>query len=214
MKIEEYTKRFEKLYSLFTEAYLYFYVWKALQEKEYEKIYQKNSSFWSAVLHSLENTWLSFLAKIYEDSKYSRGNLIISVQALIPFQSDEVRASQAQEIIDNNGVIITNLVELRHNQLAHNNADHLLNPSKILGKHPIKYSEVEDLLKISSEVLSLLNPNTGHGYVYDAFADGCKNDVKNVLAKLEYFESLKSEHLEKFTREEIEDPRFPPGRIL
>ncbi len=62
---KQYKEYFEKLYSLLSDAFLTFYVWKGLQGKEYEDIYKENTNFWSATLISLQNSWLISLAKIY-----------------------------------------------------------------------------------------------------------------------------------------------------
>jgi len=209
MSQKKYKDCFEKLYSLFTEAYLTFYVWKGLQEKEFEQIFRENNNFWSAILFALENTWLTSLAKLYEESNYSKRSTIISVYSLVPHQADAMRGKQARDSLKQHEGTIQNVRILRNNQLAHNNTEHLLNPKNILRKYPIKYTQVEELMEISVYLLSYLHPDTGHGYSFEGFAEGCQRDAKSMITKLEYFSKKKAEHRDKFLRGEVHSPQFP-----
>jgi hypothetical protein len=208
MNSEEYSNRFEKLYKLFSEAYLNFFVWKGLQDKMFEEVFSENSGFWNSVLFSLESCWLTQLAKIYESSSYSKKSEVISVYALLPHQKDLERASLVTNILDRNGEVIQNIQRLRDNQLAHNNAKHLQKPSVILSKFPIKYADVEGLLSATGEILSNLHPATGHGYAYAMLAGDAENDGRRVVKKLQYYSKLHREHLEKFRRGEVGSPHF------
>ena len=210
MSLEKYSERFERLYKLFSDTYLVFYVWKGLQDKAFEKTYSKNVAFWNATLLSLENCWLTQLARIYENSKYSGRAAVISVYALLPYQSDKERAEIVQNILNENKEIVNNIQRLRDNQLAHNNANHLIEPSKILTRFPVKYVEVENLLKLTGEILSNLNPKQGHAYAYEMLAEDSERDGKSVVKKLEYYEKLHKNHLDRFVGGEIDNPRFPP----
>lgn len=209
MNSREYSEGFEKIYKLFTEAYLVFYVWKGLEDKSFEKTYSRNVAFWNATLLSLENCWLTQLARIYENSKYSDDATVISVYALLPHHTDEERTKNVQNILSENKEIVDNIQRLRHNQLAHNNAKHLQEPSKILTKFPVKYTDVERLLKLTGEILSNLNPKPGHAYAYEMLAENSERDGKSVVEKLEYYEKLHKKHLDRFVGGEIDDPIFP-----
>jgi len=187
MKKNEYKERFEKLYNQITEIIVIFNVWKGLQNKEFESTFSENNYFWSAVLHSLEDNYLTLLAKIFEKSKHSERNKIISVYSVINYQSDMERAKKARKIINKNKNVIENIQILRHNKLAHNNANFASNPSVVLEKFPIKYKEIKDLLEISSELLSALNPDSGHGYLLDTLIEGSQNDSKDIIKKLKYY---------------------------
>ncbi|MBU1102751.1 hypothetical protein KJ853_03810 [Patescibacteria group bacterium] len=214
MTREEYKKRFNILNYFFTEAYLSFYIWKGLQDKAFEKTFLENPRFWSATLLAIENTWLSGLAKIYEDSEYSKKAKVISVYALLPYQTDSVRAAKVQNILELNSNVIKNIIILRQHQLAHNNAQHLMNPKAILKRFPIVYADVEKLLLSSGEILSNLNPDKGYGYEYKMWADDCEHDGKDVIKKLQYYSKLRREHYDKLKRGEIDDWQFPPTQSL
>ena len=209
MTSKEYSRRFEQLYRLFSEAYLVFYVWKGLQDKAFEKTFSENPGFWNATLFSLENCWLTGLARIYENSRFSQSSKVISVFALLPHQTDMARATKVRSMLKGNTRIIENIQKLRHNQLAHNNAKHLLKPKVLLNKFPIKYREAEKLLTLSGEILSNLHPKTGRGYAYKMLAEGSENESKHVVKKLQYYSKLHDEHWEKFKRGEVSDLRFP-----
>ena len=210
MNPKEYSEQFNKLYNLLTEACLNFYVWKGLQDKNFEKTFAENSYFWSAVLFSLENNWLTSLAKLYENSSFSKKAKIISVYALLPHQTDRMRAVKVQSILILNTNVIKNIKKLRDNQLAHNNAKHLLDPKVILKKFPINYGKVEQLLSATNQILSNLNPKTGHGHMYKMLVDDSENDGKQVVNKLEYHSKLNKAHLEKFRKGEVSSHRLPP----
>lgn len=210
MTKKEYAERFAKLYNLFSEIYVIFYSWKSLQDKAFEQTYSENKHFWSAVLRALENSWFTGFAKIYEDSQYSEDAKVISVYALLPYQTDSKRAAKVQDILKDNSAVIKSIKILRQNQLAHNNAEHLMNPKAILSKFPIKYSEVENLLLSSSEILSNLNPKKGHRYAYKVLADDCGHDGKDIIKKLKYYSKLRQEHYDKLKRQETDDWHFPP----
>ncbi len=210
MNLNDYTKRFEKCYQIFSETFLSFFVWKGLQDKDFEKTYSENNYFWSAILRSLENDWLTNLAKIYEESRYSKENEVISVYALVSYQADLDRAVKVRQILEVNADIIKNIQILRHNQLAHNNAEHLLKPETLLEKFPIEYNKVEQLVLLTDEVLSNLHPETGHGYIYKMLSEDAVNDSKNIIKKLQYYSKLHHNHSEKFRCGEVNDWKFPP----
>lgn len=211
MSSSDYEKRFQQLYKLFSEVYIMFYVWKGLQDKSFEKTYSENSAFWSAVLRALENNWLTGLAKIYEYSKYSKAAKVISVYALLPYQADTARAIKALKIIKKNSKVIEGIEKLRHHQLAHNNASHLINPKKILRKFPIIYKEAEELIIASGDILSNLNPQKSVGYAYKMLADDCEADGKHIIKKLRYYSQLHEEWIEKIKKREVSPmDKFPP----
>lgn len=211
MKENEYKKRFEKLYNRITEAIVVFNVWKGLQNKEFEPTFKKNNNFWLAVLRSLEDNYLTLLAKIFEKSKYSEQNKIISVYSVIKYQSDTERAAKARLILDKNQKVIKNIQILRHNKLAHDNASFAFNPSIVLEKFPIKYGEIEDLLKISNELLSALNPDSGHGYLFDTLTEDSQNDSRDIIKKLKYYSKRQKIHFDNLKKGMVSNPRFPEG---
>ena len=53
MNPAEYKIRFVKLYQQYANAYLAYYVWRALQKKKDNRIFQKNDAFWVVVTSGL-----------------------------------------------------------------------------------------------------------------------------------------------------------------
>lgn len=209
---KDYSKKLNKLFNLISEAHLNFYTWKSLQDEAFEPIFSEDPYFWNAVLFSLEYSWLSDIAKIYENSTYSKKSKVISVYALWPNQIDPTKSAKIKKILTSNGSTIKSIQLLRHNQLAHNNVDYLLHPKILLRKFPIKYGDAEKLLLISGELLSLLDLREGHAYSFKPFIQDCESSGKHVIEKIRYFSKLRREHSDKFVRREIDDPHFPPEK--
>ena len=210
MNKTEYKKRFNRLYSNLLGASAAFYAWKGLQNKNYESLYARANYFWGAVLIALQNEWLLGLAKCFEDSKYSKDGKVISVQALLAHHPDSIRAGEVEDILRKHRKVILSISRLRDHQLAHLNAGHLASPSTLLKKFPIKYEEVEDLLKDFPEVISLLDPESGIYYVLDNYTKEPEREAKNIMEKISYFYKKEKEHLDKFVAGEVNNHSFPP----
>ena len=210
MNKSEYTRRFDRLYHHLLETCSAFYSWKGLQNKDFEPIYDKAKYFWSSVLIALQNEWLINLAKCFENSTYSEKNKVVSVYALLKHHPDAIRSKMAMEIIEKHKNVISHVQILRHNQLAHLNANHLANPKKLLEKFPIKFGDIEDLISSFPELLSLLNPETGHGYQLINYTEEPEREAKHTMSEIQYFEREYNKHRERFLAGEIDDIKFPP----
>lgn len=208
MEDEEYKNRFEKLYQSLTRAHLFFYVWKGLQNKAYQPQFDKDKNFWVATMFSLEEAWLQALSNIFENSKYSEQSKVISVYSLIDNQKDVKRKARAEEIIAENGDTLKNLAILRHHQLSHYNAQHLLNPGDILKKFPIKYGAVEKILGITEELLHCLHPESIHSYSFDGFNEESERSSKLVMKRIGHFLKEEKKHYDKLRSEG--DMRYVP----
>ncbi len=211
MTEEEYKNRFEKLYQLLTRAHLCFFVWKGLKNVKYQPQFDRDKNFWSAVVPSLESSWLQSLANIYEESDYSRKDKIISVYSLINNQKDVERKVRAEVIINQNQSIIKNISILRNNQLAHYNANHLLNPKELLEKFPVKYGEVERLLEITEELLRFLHPENNHSFSFEGFDKESQRDSTLIMDRIEYYLKQEKKHYEKM-KDENKYVHFPPQK--
>lgn len=210
----EYKNRFNSLYSNLLGACATFYTWKGFQDKSYESIYGRAIYFWSATLIALQNEWLLSLAKCFEESSFSKRNKIISVYALLKYHPDSARAKHVEDFLKKHSKVIRPISRLRDNQLAHLNAKHLKNPTKLLKQFPIDYGEVEDLLKGFPELISLLNPESGIGYGLDNYTKTPEYEAKHIMTKIQHFDHLEQGHLDKFVSGEIDDPFYPPRKTL
>lgn len=205
---QEYKERFDKLYNMLSNTHLEFYVWKGLQQKEYEDIYGKNKYFWNTVLSSSQNAWLMNIARLYEESRFSHKGQVISIQALLPHCPNKENVKKVEEILESRPVI-ENLKILRNKQLAHNDAEYLLDSKKIHPNLSIKYGDIEDLLEKSKEILHLMHPD-GDGFLFKPLEESSEEDSKLLIEKLQYYEDQRQVHMEKFRKGEIDNPRFPP----
>lgn len=205
-----YKQKFEQLQHLLLGAYETFYVWKALQNEKYNELYKINNGFWSAVIPALQHEWFIALARLFENSKYSKSGSVISVYSLIHEHPNKERAAQASDFLHKNKKVIQNISRIRDHRYAHNNANFLVNPKEFEARFSIKYAELEDMFEFSDKLLGLLHPEDGHGYTLDHMKKEAERDTKDAIDGLEYFNAKRKEHREKW-RQEGGDRTFPPN---
>jgi hypothetical protein len=207
--IISYKQKFEQLQHQLLGAYETFYAWKALQDEKYNELYRLDNGFWSAVIPALQHEWFIGLARLFEDSKYSKNGTVISAYSLIQEHPNKERAKQAGEFLDKNQKVINNISRIRDHRHAHNNANFLVNPKEFEVRFSIKYTELEDMFEFSDKLLGFLHPEDGHGYVLDHMREETERDTKDVMEGLKYFNTKRKEHRERW-RQEGGDPFFPP----
>ncbi|MBD3299912.1 MAG: hypothetical protein GF347_01020 [Candidatus Moranbacteria bacterium] len=66
MEEPEYKKNHRILSNKFTQAHLYFYTWKGLQNKEFKKYWERSSYFWNAILSALFKSFIQSIANLYD----------------------------------------------------------------------------------------------------------------------------------------------------
>ncbi len=204
-----YKEKFEQLQHQLLASYSTFYVWKSLQKEEYNEFYKINNGFWSAVIPALQHEWFMGLARVFEDSAYSKKNKIISVHSLIQEHPNKQRAEAAQEFLDKNQKVIKNISRIRDHRHAHNNAKFLVNPEEFENIFSIQYSEIEHMFDFSGKLLSLLHPEDGHGYMLGHMKDEAELHTKDVMDGIRYFNFKRKEHRERYVKEGG-DYQFPP----
>lgn len=202
-----YKQKFEQLQHQLLGAYETFYVWKALQNEKYNELYRINNDFWSAVIPALQHEWFIGLARLFEDSKYTKSGTVISVYSLIQDHPNNERAAEAIEFLDKNQKVINNIARIRDHRHAHNNAHFLINPKDFETRFSIKYAELEDVFEFSDKLLGLLHPEDGHGYTLAYMKEGAERDSKDVMDALRYFNDIRKQHREKWVQEGG-DPTF------
>jgi len=209
MDPKEYQRRFEVLFKRFNEAHLFFFTWRVLQKKEYEKYWKQESNFWNAVHASLNQSWMMSLAKIYEKSSYSKEDTIISIYSLVKYQSDSERKKEVESFLDENKKVLNNIGIIRHHILAHTNAEHKLTRKELFEKFPIKYGEIEKLFEKTEELFHLLHHQSNHSLSMEGFHEECETDVESLMQKLEFFRKAEKKHFEKIKNGESYSD-FPP----
>jgi hypothetical protein len=209
MDPKEYKRRFENAYSLLVEAHSFFFVWRALQKKAYEPLWKGTANFWGAVIPALDQSWMLALAKIYENSAWSKNDTIISIYSLVEHQADTGRKSKAKQLLAKKKVLLKNLKTVRNRLLAHNNAKHRENPKELFKKYPIKYKEIEELFEMTEQIFHLLHPEPNHGLSMEGFNEKCGKDVELVMKKLKYYNDERLKHFQKM-KNGMPFTEFPP----
>lgn len=165
-------KGFAVFYKEIQEAFSSFYVWKALQKKEYNKIFEKNGYFWSSVLGSLKTDFLIRLARAYEDSRFTKKDgSVFSAYSIC----SNIDLPEAKSILDKNKDLLHKLGDWRDQTLMHND----INPK--LPK--IKNGDIEKIFGISKKLLPLLDPNKRE-FLFNSFQGSLEKDVKKVILSL------------------------------
>ncbi len=209
MTSKEYEKRFEGAYSLLVEAHSFFFVWRALQKKEYEHYWRGTANFWNAVISSLNHSWMLSLAKIYEESKYSKRDEVISIYSLVEHQADTARKNEAKRLLVKRKGLFKNLKNIRNRLLAHNNAKHRADPKVLFKKYPIKYAEIEALFEMTEELFHLLHPQSNHSLSMEGFNEKCGRDVEVIMKKMKFWEDELLKHHKRLEKGESYSD-FPP----
>lgn len=205
-----YNKKFEQLQHLLLGAYETFYVWKTLQKEEYNKTYTINNGFWGAVLPALQHEWFIGLARLFENSKYTKNGKVFSMYSLIEEHPDKERVKMAKEFLDKNIKAIENITRIRDHRHAHNNVSFHVDPKESEKKFPIKYSEIEDIFEFTDKMLGILHPDDGHGYSLDHLKEEAERDTKDVIDGLEYFNNKRIEHRNLWVKNGAGTIHFPP----
>ena len=209
MDAKEYEKRFEEAYKKLVEAHSFFFVWRALQKEEYNHYWRGTTNFWGAVNSSLNQSWMLSLAKIYENSSYSKNDEVISIYSLVEHQLDAGRKEKAEKLLEDKKEFLKNISIIRHHLLAHNNAEQKIDRTELFKRFPIKYADIEALFVMTEELFHLLHPEPNHSLSMEGFNEKCEQDVKRVMQKMKFWED---EQLKHFARIKNGEPYsdFPP----
>ncbi len=208
-----YKQKFQQLQHLLLGTYSTFYVWKILQNEEYNCLYKTDNGFWSVVLPALQHEWFIGLARIFEDSKYSKSGAVVSVYSLVMEHPVKERVKEVTLLLSENDKVIKNIARIRDHRYAHNNINFLINPKEFEKKFLIKYSEIERIFEFSDKLLSLLHPEDGHGYMLERLREEAERDSIDVMKSLTFFNKMRDEHRQKWVETGIGDPHFPEWSI-
>lgn len=204
-----YKEKFEQFQHLMLAAFGTFYVWKSLQNEEYNDVYKMDGSFWSAVLPALQHEWFIGLARLFEESRYSSEGRVISVYVLMREHPDSVRVKEVGEFLKRNGRVLNNIARIRDHRHAHNNAQFLISPKDFQKRFEIKYSELEEIFEFANKLLGILHPEDDHGYVLDHLKKEAQTHTEDIVRAVRHFFAERNEHRKKWAHGEVDDPDFP-----
>ncbi len=177
---KKYKKGFEILYRHLVNAYMVFYVWKSLQNSDYQNVYSKNNYFWTAVMSSLMNTWISYLAKVYENSKRVKRGQVFSIYYMEEFQKDLEKKKSISQFLQKHEILLDRLRVYRNNGLFHENANADIDSLLTV----MTYGEFEDLLEDTEELLHIIHPENGHHFSLEHIKRDSEKSVQNIMKKL------------------------------
>jgi hypothetical protein len=205
-----YEDKFKQLQNLLLGAYETFYVWKALQKEEYNELFPVSNAFWVVTLPALQHEWFMGLARLFEDSSYSKSGAVVSVYSLIQEHPLKERTEIANDFLNKNKVVINNIARIRDYRHAHNNADFLINSKDFEKRFPIKYGEIEDIFEFTDKMLGILHPEDGHGYSLDHMKEEAERHTSDVMVGLKYFYQKREEYRRNWITTRQGKYEFPP----
>ena len=175
----------------------WFYVWKTLQNNNYNKIYNKDKYFWTAVIYSLRDNFLIELAKIFEKTKKYN---ILSIHYLLDLIPKGEEREDIEKEISNYKPTIDNLIKWRGNLLAHRNKYFALNSNELSKRFPIKNDEIEKLINLLEKMLGKidsLRTKKGIVYTFSLIKEESQKDTENIIKNLELAYKVKKEQFEE-----------------
>lgn len=165
-----------------------FYVWKGLNKKEYNEIYNEDKYFWGIVLASLQLNWLLGISKIFEEPKENQE--IISIPFLLKFVPAGDKKEKIKEEINKQKPILGNLWKWRCKILAHQDkvvADNIVDFYK---EYPIKGGDIENLLVSIQNILGLIKSSMlehSESYSFKIIQEESEREAEQIIKKLKYF---------------------------
>lgn len=189
-----------------------FYIWRGLNKKEYNEIYNENKYFWGIVLASLQLDWLLGIAKIFEEPR--EGKEVISIPFLLKYIPEGEKKEKINKEIDKQKPILDNLWKWRCKILAHQDKVVADNPADFYKEYPIKGGEIENLLVSIKDILGLIHSSIfdrSEVYTFKLIEEESERDYQQIIKKLGYFTQERKKHMDKFRRGEVNDPHFPPS---
>lgn len=73
----------------------------------------------------------------------------------------------------------------------------------------INYNEIEELIKLSTEVVSFLNPEEGIGYDFRNFEENQDIEARAMFEGLKYYKQKFDKWMKKFVEGEVNSPKMP-----
>ncbi len=178
---------FDKIFNIIqnrvSKAHVLFYVWKELQNKQYEKGYKKNKYFWGAIILALQESWFSTIIKLFEKRED-----VISIYSLLEFIKEPIKRSEIENKVSIHKKTLINIRKWRNKVSFHEDKKVLLDPRELFfHKHQVKYDEIEEMLSLLEELLGDIYSATSgkrHIFSYKTFRDSSQQDVNRILSEL------------------------------
>jgi len=179
-EIRNYIK---KISNNFDSVYNAFYLWKNLQNSNYNIIYNEYKYFWGIVVIGLQQYWLLGIPKLFEEPRKGSWE-VISIPfllKLIPEGKDKV---EIKKEIDLQKPILNNFKKWRNKILAHQDKSFVDDAKEFYKEYPIKGEQVETLLSSIAKIIGMIESttvNTSIIYAYYQFRDESKQNLEDII---------------------------------
>lgn len=154
-------------------AYSEFCIWRELQNRKYNQIFNKNKCYWTTILSSLYGSFSADLAKLTEKPTSWRDDTISIFSLLI-----ESELSDYDETLEKIG-------KLRNKVLMHIDKKTYLSLNDFMKTLNLKYGDIEDifakLIDILDKIKCEFHNSTSCKEYFSKLEESCKTDVKELM---------------------------------
>jgi len=186
MKNKDFDNHIKRIGNNVDNIYNAFYLWKNLQNSNYNTIYNRYKYFWQITISSVQLNWLLGIPKLFEEPKKEK-NEVISIPFLLKFIPEGEDKEKIKKEIDEQKPILDNFKKWRNKILAHQDKNVADNIKDFYKKNPIKGVQVEKLLGSIAKIIGVIaSTTTNHSilYSFSSFKEGSKRDLDGIISKL------------------------------
>lgn len=186
MKNNEINIYITKIRNNLENIYNAFYLWKSLQNAEYNIVYNKYRYFWGIVIVSVQQKWLLGIPKLFEESRKGSRE-VISIPFLLKFIPEGKDKEEIKKEIDKQKSILKNIKIWRNKILAHQDKIVADDIKEFYIKFPIKGKQVEILLSSIEKIIGRINSATNKSpiiYSYCRFKKESKQNLDEIVSAL------------------------------
>lgn len=154
-------------------AYSNYCIWRALQNKKYNSVYNANKYFWNNVIVSLNNSSIAELSKLLEKPNNFDDKENLTIFYLLG------------EMVEFSSVILNKLKKLRNKILGHNDKKTMLDGERFMKELNLTYDDVDCLFQKTIEILDDIkykfNNRTDCKKHFEIIKQSCEDEVENFM---------------------------------
>lgn len=182
MNNKDFKDYIKKVNNNICNIYTAFYLSKnIIENSKFTNIYERYPYFWGMILSSLSSKYLLGIAKLFEESKKNKEE-VISIPFLLEFIPEEKDKEKIKKEIDNQKPVLKNIKKWRNKILAHQDRIVSDNIKDFNKKYKVKFAQIENLFSSIEKILRIIQPK-----IYNDFSlikNGCKRESDNIIGKL------------------------------
>lgn len=156
-------------------AYSNFCIWRALQNKKYNLVYDVNKYFWNNVIVSLNNSSITELSKLLEKPNNFCDNENLTIFYLLG------------EMVEFDITILNKLKKLRNKILGHNDKKTLLDGERFMKELNLTDNDVnclfQKIIGVLDGIKDKFNNTIDCKRHFEIIKQSCEDEVKNFMSE-------------------------------